>query len=140
MSFLDDTYCQLCERFITKEQWNKHLYSSRHLHKKAYGYTPAYFPQRKLTGDESIKLEKAFWKVFFATRDIKEVEDFWWTYFIMTTNMKDYFLKKMKTRLEKFLEIPWRVNLNMICIINLSLTNLNLVEKMILYNKESNGG
>ena len=41
MSFLDDTYCQLCERFITKKQWNKHLYSSRHLRKKAYGYTPA---------------------------------------------------------------------------------------------------
>ena len=38
MSFLDDTYCQLCERFITKEQWNIHLYSSRHLHKKAFGY------------------------------------------------------------------------------------------------------
>ena len=48
MSFLDDTYCQLCERFITKEQWNKHLYSSRHLHKKAY------FPNRRLIGDESI--------------------------------------------------------------------------------------
>ena len=27
MSFLDDTYCQLCEKFITKEQWNKNLYS-----------------------------------------------------------------------------------------------------------------
>ena len=48
MSFLDDTYCQLCERFITKEQWNKHLYSSRHLHKKAFGYCPAYFPQRRV--------------------------------------------------------------------------------------------
>ena len=46
MSFLDDTYCQLCERFITKEQWNEHLYSSRHLHKKAHGYTPAYFPNQ----------------------------------------------------------------------------------------------
>ena len=76
MSFLDDTYCQLCERFITKEQWNNHLYSKRHLHKKAFGYYPAYFPQRKLTGVESIKLEKAFWKMFFATRDIKEVEEF----------------------------------------------------------------
>ena len=92
MSFLDDTYCQLCERFITKEQWNNHLYSSRHLHKKAYGYYPAYFPQKKLTGDESIKLEKAFWKMFFATRDIKEVVEFWYTYFMMTTNMKKYFV------------------------------------------------
>ena len=60
MSFLDDTYCQLCERFITKERWNNHLYSSRHLHKKAYGYALVYFPQRKLSGDESNKLEKAF--------------------------------------------------------------------------------
>ena len=101
MSFLDDTYCQLCERFITKEQWNKHLYSSRHLHKKAFGYYPAYFPQRKLTGDESIKLEKAFWKMFFATRDIKEVEEFWWTYFMMTTNMKDYFVKGNEEEVRK---------------------------------------
>ena len=60
MSFLDDTYCQLCERFITKEQWNKHLYSSRHLHKKAYGYTPAYFPNRRLIGDEANILEGVF--------------------------------------------------------------------------------
>ena len=22
---LHDTYCQLCEKLITKEQWNKHL-------------------------------------------------------------------------------------------------------------------
>ena len=101
MSFLDDTYCQLCERFISKEQWNKHLYSSKHLHKKADGYVPAYFPQRRLTGDESIKIEKAFWKMFFATRDIKEVEDFWWTYFMMTTNMKDYFLKENEDEVRK---------------------------------------
>ena len=101
MSFLDDTYCQLCERFYTKEQWNKNLYSSRHLHKKAYGYYPAYFPQRKLTGDESIKLEKAFWKMFFATRDIKEVDDFWWTYFMMTTNMKNHFPKENEDEARK---------------------------------------
>ena len=101
MSFLDDTYCQLCERFITKEQWNKHLYSSRHLHEKAYGYTPAYFPNRRLIGDEANILEKAFWKMFFGTRDIKEVEDFWWTYFMMTTNMKDYFVKENEDDVKK---------------------------------------
>ena len=101
MSFLDDTYCQLCERFITKERWNKHLCSSRHLHSEINGYWPAYFPQRKLTGDESNKLEKAFWKMFFATRDIKEVEEFWWTYFMMTTNMKDYFLKENEGEVRK---------------------------------------
>ena len=101
MSFLDDTSCQLCEKFITKEQWNKHLYSSRHLHKKAYGYTPAYFSNRKLIGDESNILEKAFWKLFLATRGIKELDDFWWTYFMMTTNMKDHFLKKNEEEVRK---------------------------------------
>ena len=101
MALLDDTYCQLCERFITKEQLTKHPYSSRPLHRQAYGYWSAYFPQRKLTGDESIKLEKAFWWMFFATRDFEEVEDFWWTYFIMTTNMKDYFLKQNEDEVRK---------------------------------------
>ena len=71
------------------------------MHKKAYGYTPAYFPQKKLTGDESINLEKAYWKMFFATRDIKEVDEFWYTYFMMTTNMKDCFLKENKDDVRK---------------------------------------
>ena len=52
MAFFNDTFCQLCERFITKEEWNKHLYSSRHLHREVNGFWPAYFPQIKLTGDE----------------------------------------------------------------------------------------
>ena len=30
--------------------------------------------------------------MFFAARDDKAVEEFWLTYFMMTTNMKDYFL------------------------------------------------
>ena len=47
-----------------------------------------------MTGDEIINLEKAFWKMFFATRDIKEVDEFWYTYFMMTTNMEDYFVKE----------------------------------------------
>ena len=74
MSFLDDTYCQICDRFNTKERWNKHFYSSRHLDREVKGYWPANFPQRKLTRDENNTLEKAFWKMFFATRDIEEVE------------------------------------------------------------------
>ena len=101
MSFIDDTYCQLCETFITKERWNKHLYSSRPLHKKAYGYTPAYFPNRKLIGEENSILVKAFWKMYFATREIKEVKDFWWIHFMMTANMKDYFLKKNEEEIRK---------------------------------------
>ena len=60
MALFNDTYCQICDRFITKEQWNKHLFSSRLLHREVNGYWPAYFPQRKLTRDESSILEKAF--------------------------------------------------------------------------------
>ena len=37
MSISDDTYCQLCERLITTEDWNKQLFSSRHLYKEAHG-------------------------------------------------------------------------------------------------------
>ena len=61
MSYLDDTYCQLCERFTTKEERNKHFSSSTHLRKKVYGYNPAHFPNRKLIGDESSIPEEAFW-------------------------------------------------------------------------------
>ena len=94
MSFLNDTYCQICERFVTKEQLTNHLYYSRHLHREVNGYQSDYFRQRKLTKHENIILEKAFWKMFFATRDIKEVEEFWFTSFIMATKTKDYFLEK----------------------------------------------
>ena len=67
MAFFKDTYCQIGERFITKEQWNKHLYSSRHLHREVNGYWPAYFPQRKLTRDESSRLENALWVMIFGS-------------------------------------------------------------------------
>ena len=92
MSILDDTYCQLCERFITKEDWNKHLYSSRHLHREMNGYWPAYFPQRKLTGDEGMTLEKAFWKMIYANRGSEEMREFLITYLMMVTNLKNYVL------------------------------------------------
>ena len=52
-----------------------------------------WFPQRKLVRDKNVILEKVFWKMFFATRDIKELKVFWLTYFMMTTNMKDYFIE-----------------------------------------------
>ena len=60
MALFNDIYCQVCDRFITKEQWNKHLFSSRLLHREDNGFWPAYFPQRKLTRDEGMILEKAF--------------------------------------------------------------------------------
>ena len=66
MSFLNDTYCQICEKFKTKEQWNKHLCSSRHLHREVNAYWRACFPQRKLTRLENIILLNAFWKKDFG--------------------------------------------------------------------------
>ena len=38
MSFFNDTFCRLCERFTTKEQWEEHLYSSTHLHIEVNGF------------------------------------------------------------------------------------------------------
>ena len=73
MALFNDIYCEICDRFITKEQWNKHFYSSRHLHRERIGYWPAFFPQRKLTRDENMKLEKAFWEMIFVTEDCIEV-------------------------------------------------------------------
>ena len=61
------------------------------------GYTPAFLHKGnwKLVRDENNILEKVFWKMFFATRDIKEIEEeFWLTNFMITTNMKGYFLKE----------------------------------------------
>ena len=60
MGLFNDIYCQICDRFFTEEQWNKHLDSSRHIHREMNGYWPAYFPQRKLTRDEGSILEKVF--------------------------------------------------------------------------------
>ena len=68
MSILDDNYCQLCERVIAKEQWNIHLYSSKHLHREAHDYWPAYFPHKELTSDEINKLQKAVWKMFLQPK------------------------------------------------------------------------
>ena len=89
MALVNDIYCQICDRFITKEQWNKHLYSSRHLHREVNGYWPAYFPQRNLTRDEGMILEKAFWEMIFTTQDCIEVYEFLKTYFRMCTNINN---------------------------------------------------
>ena len=48
MAVFNDIYCQLCDRFITKERWNKHFFCSRLLHKEVNGYWPAYFPRKKI--------------------------------------------------------------------------------------------
>ena len=89
MPLFNDLYCQFCDRFITKERWNKHLYSSRHLHREINGYCPTFFPQRKLTTYEGMKLEKVFWEMIFVTGECVEVYDFSKTYFRMCTNINN---------------------------------------------------
>ena len=91
MAIFNDIFCQICDRFYTKERWNKHLYSSRHLHREVNGYWPAFFPQRKLTRDEGIKLEKAFWEVILTSNDNDlALFDFLKLYFRMCTNINNY--------------------------------------------------
>ena len=91
MAIFSDIFCQICDRFYTKERWNKHLYSSRHLHWEVNGYWPAFFPQRKLTRDEGMKLEKAFWEmIFVSSTECIEVYDFLKTYFRMCTNITNH--------------------------------------------------
>ena len=75
MAFFNDVYCQICDRFISKEQWNKHLPSNRFLHTEVNGYWPAVFAQKK-TRDEGMKLEKLFWEMIFVTDECVEVYDF----------------------------------------------------------------
>ena len=90
MATFNDINCQICDRFISKEQWNKHLYSNRHLHSEVNGFWPAFFSQRKLTRDESMKLEKVFWEMIFVTEDYIEVYDFLKLFFRMCTNINNY--------------------------------------------------
>ena len=90
MAIFNETYCQLCDRFITKEQWNKHLYSSRHLHRDVNSCWPAFFRQMKLTRDDGMKLEKAFWERIFITEDCIEVYDFLKFYFRMCIKINNY--------------------------------------------------
>ena len=90
MALFNDIYCKICDRFLTKEQWNKHRFSSRHLHREVNGYWPAYFPQRKLTRDKGSILEKTFWEMIYGSEDVLPVYGFLKTYIMMVTNMKDY--------------------------------------------------
>ena len=90
MTLFNDVFCQICDRFCTKEQGNKHLYSSRHLHREVNGYWPAFFPQKKLTRDDSMVLEKVFWEMMFGSVDVLPVYGFLKTYIMMVTNLKDY--------------------------------------------------
>ena len=91
MAFFNDIFCQICDKFFSKEGWNKHLYSCRHLYREVNGYWPAFFPQRKLNRDEGMKLEKAFWKVILTSKDNDlALFEFLKLYFRMCTNITDH--------------------------------------------------
>ena len=92
MALFNDIFCQICDRFYTKERWNKHLYSSRHLHREVNGYWPMFFTQRKLTRDEGLGLERAFWEMVYMSNDNDlALFDFLKLYFRMCTNINNYF-------------------------------------------------
>ena len=90
MAFFEDIFYQLCERFITKKRWKRHLYCSRHLHREANGFWPAFVPQGKLTGDESSLHEKPFCGMIFESVDVLPVCGFLKTYIKLVTKMKNY--------------------------------------------------
>ena len=91
MALFNDIFCQICDRFYTKERWNKHLYSSRHLHREINGYWPMFFPQRKLTRDEGMRLERAFWEMIYMSNDNDlALFDFLKLYFRMCTIITDH--------------------------------------------------
>ena len=91
MALFNDIFCQICDRFFTKERWNKHLYSSRQLHREINGYWPMFFPQRKLTRDEGMRLERAFWELIYMSNDNDlALFDFLKIYFRMCTNITDH--------------------------------------------------
>ena len=91
MALFNDIFCQICDRFYTKERWNKHLYSSRHLHREINGYWSMFFPQKKLTRDEGMRLERAFWEMIYMSNDNDlALFDFLKLYFRMCTNITDH--------------------------------------------------
>ena len=54
------------------------------------GFGQHIFHRKKMRLDEGSILEKAFWRMIFATRDIKEVVKFLRTFFMMVANSNDY--------------------------------------------------
>ena len=60
------------------------------MHLEVNGYWAAYFPQRKVTGDATSILEKAFWEMISGSVDVLSVYGFLKTYIMIVTIMKDY--------------------------------------------------
>ena len=61
------------------------------MHREVKGYWPAFFPQRKLTRDEGMKLERAFWEMIYMSNDnVLALFDFSKLYFRMCTNINNH--------------------------------------------------
>ena len=63
------------------------------MHREVNGYMPAFFPQRKLSRGEDMKLEKAFWEMIYSSNDnVSDLAlfDFLKKYFKMCTNITDH--------------------------------------------------
>ena len=69
--------------------------------------------QRKLTRYDGSILEKAFCQKIFATRDIKEVDEFLVTYFMMVTNLHYYFRESEQFRIEFAVRIEGKFKHNL---------------------------
>ena len=113
MALFHDIYFQLCDRFITKEQWNKRPYSSRHLNGEVNGYWPAYFPQRKLAKGEGSILQKTFWEMIIKAEDCIEKYGFLKTFLKMCTNLNNY-VPVCPRFDDKDVEEQWGVDIEMI--------------------------
>ena len=90
MALLNSIYCQICDTFITKERWNKRLYSSRLLHREVHEHWPAYFPQTKLTKVEGMILENSFREMVFGSVNVLPVYGFLKLCIMMFTIREDY--------------------------------------------------
>ena len=60
------------------------------MHSEVNEFWPAYFLQRKLTGDKSSWLENAFWGFIFVSEVVLPVYGFLKTYIMLVTHMEDY--------------------------------------------------
>ena len=61
------------------------------MHREVNGFSPAFFPQRKLTRDEGMKLERAFWEMIYNSNDIDlALFDFLKVYFRMCTIINNH--------------------------------------------------
>ena len=89
MALFSNMNCQICDRFITEEQWNNHLFSSRHLKNRTEWILARVIFTKNKTSDEGGILEKAFWEMICGSEDLLPVYGFLKSSIMMVTKMKD---------------------------------------------------